>query len=230
MNYNLAGKIIKWCWIVALVGVAVFNVQPYLQFTRSLSLQGVTMPFSGLVEPIPLAGDLVKLLGVVLPDIVTVAIFGVLQGLQCLPMLLANPNVVRARIAAGETWQHLPIKDADPKWLKELKERLNNFPLKWIEDIHAASKVAYFVDVVFGAIKYPLFVKGWVHTVENWNSLDLGSVQWVNVPAFLIMLFAMEFAIWIYLKLCEGVDVFNGGRTPQPQPSPQTPDAFPMSW
>ena len=228
MNYNIAGKLIKWCWIVALCGVAGFNCQPYLEFARDLAAQASGVPFSGLIEPIPIAGDVAAMLWLILPDLITVCVFLVIQGLQCLPMLLANPNVVRARIAAGEQWQQLPIKASDPKWLADLKTRLNNFPLEWIENIHKGSKVAYAVDVVFGAIKYPLFTAGWLNAVQNWNTLDLSAVNWSNVPAFVIMLFAMEFAIWIYLKLAEGVDIFNASPA---APLPQQPaQDVPLSW
>lgn len=216
MPYNFAGKFLKYCWLVALAATAILNIQPYLSLTRGLSQNVGAVPFLEIFSSLPVVGPVLGLAAIAIPDVVTVAIFLLIQGLQCLPMLLANPSVVRARIEAGEQWQQLPIHDADPKWLVGLKQRLNNFPLEWIQRIHNASKVAYAIDFLLAGATYPLFKGGWLAAIQGWAVLDLGSVLWANVPEFLIMIFAMEAAIWLFLKLSEGIDIFNAPAQPQP--------------
>ena len=214
-TYTKFGRAIKYAWIGAIVWVIAINIQPYREVIRSLS-QGVTIvPFAELLGRLPVVGPLIQLIPLLVPELATLAVYTIIQLLQCLPMLLASPQVVRQRIAAGEQWQHLPIGQSDPGWMKDLKTRLNNFPLEWIQGIHNGSRLAYAVDVVLSGLKYPLFTGGWVWAAQNLKSLSLSSVLWGNVPGFITMVFALEGAVWLYLKIAEGVDVFNGSSRKQ---------------
>jgi hypothetical protein len=219
-TYVHVGRWVKYAWIGAIAFVVALNIQPYREVIRGLA-QGVTfVPLYDLLTKLPIVGPLVQLTPILVPELATLAIYGLIQLLQCLPMLLASPDVVRKRLAAGEQWQHLPVGQADPAWMKDLKTRLNNFPLEWIQGIHNASKLAYAVDVALSGLKYPLFTKGWVWAAQNLKTLSLNDVLWGNIFGFVMMVFALEAAVWLYLKLAEGVDIFNGGSTRKYAPEP----------
>lgn len=220
MNDRTVGRLFKYLWIVAILWVAALNIQPYFSIISRLTLGIVAVPIGDQLLRIPVVGPALVMVAVLVPGLVTIAVYALIQGLQCLPMLLASPTVVRARIAAGEQWQHITLKAADPVWLRALKTKLNNFPVEWIDRIHNGSKVAYAVDLVLSGLQYPLFKDGWVNAIQSWSTLGLGDVQWGNVPGFVTMVFALEAAIWLYLKLSEGVDIFNAPQMPR---EPQQP-------
>ncbi|NJM56325.1 MAG: hypothetical protein HC857_01100 [Synechococcales cyanobacterium RU_4_20] len=234
MNSPTVGRIAKYLWIAAILWVAALNIQPYLSIITELTTGIIAIPLGELFLKIPIIGPAMALLALMIPGLVAIAIYILIQLLQCLPMLLASPEVVRARIAAGEQWQHLSIRAADPGWLRELKMKLNNFPLEWISSIHKGSKAAYAVDLVLSGMQYPLFKDGWLSAIQNWNSLGLWDVRWGNIPGFVTMIFAFEGAIWLYLKLSEGVDIFNAPPAPRTQPREprerKQPRTEPMSW
>lgn len=211
ISANWAG-IFQFVWLTVIGGVAILSVQLYIKFARQLAVSTSDVPILGHFVGVPVVGPLISLVCTLMPDLIAIAVFSLLQFLEILPMLLESPDKLEERIMAGQRWQNLPIADTDPAWMASLKEKFNRLPITWVSRLHEASRIAYVVELLLSASAYPLFKQGWVWAFQNFSSLTLADVAWSNLPGFLLMLCALEATVWVYVWLKVGSHVINTAR------------------
>ena len=107
-----------------LTAVAMLNAQPYIQASVNLFSDVLIIPGVDLVSRIPGVAPIVALLGLLLPPLLGVFVWALLQVMQCVPLFMADPEVLIQRINAARSWCQVNLGVSDVDWVNDLIEQI----------------------------------------------------------------------------------------------------------
>ena len=194
-------------FLLLLTSVAVLNAQPYILASSSLFGDVVVIPGVDLLARLPGVAPIFALMGMVLPPMLGVVVWAVLQFLQCIPLFMADPQMLRKQIYAARDWSQINFGIVHVDWVNDLIERFMKFPLRLQKGLIKGAAISYFVDFAIGAWHYPPLNVPVQSVKEAWGYLmqllrgdfDFGLVDWESVAKLAVMLFAFEGLIALLL-------------------------------
>jgi hypothetical protein len=150
---------------------------------------------------------ILALLGVLLPPLLGVIVWALLQVLQCIPLFMADPQMLLKRIEAAQMWCQLNLGTTQVDWVNELIQRFMRFPVELQRGLIKAAAISYLVDAAIGAWHYPplnvpiqSFKQVWGYFTQLLTGdFDFALVDWDSVAKLAVMLFAFEGIIAIAL-------------------------------
>lgn len=214
----------KWSFVALLASVAVLNAQPYMEISQSLMAEVATVPIVDLLYSVPLLGELIKLTGVVLPSLLGVLVWAILQLMQCIPLFLNDPEMLRRQLIAAQRWSSTHNIKGGSDWVTTLVQRLANFPKMLQDRLIMVATVAYLVDLLIGVLKFPPLTVPVASVAEGFDYLwamfagtfDFALLDWGNIIKLAIMLFAFEGFIAIALFIRQlGMMLIGGTDGPR---------------
>ena len=194
-------------FLLLLSSVAVLNAQPYILASSSLFGEVVVIPGVDLLARLPGVAPILALLGMLLPPLLGIVVWAVLQFLQCIPLFMADPQILRRRISAAQAWCQVNLGGSNVDWVNDLIKRFMSFPLELQKGLIKGAAISYLVDAVIGAWHYPPLNVPVQSVKEAWGyfmdllrgDFDFGLVDWESVAKLAVMLFAFEGLIALLL-------------------------------
>jgi hypothetical protein len=194
-------------FLLLLSSVAVLNAQPYIVASSNLFGEVVVIPGVDLLSRLPGVAPILALLGVLLPPLLGVIVWALLQVLQCIPLFMADPQMLLKRIEAAQMWCQLNLGTTQVDWVNELIQRFMRFPVELQRGLIKAAASSYLVDALIGAWHYPplnvpiqSFKQVWGYFTQLLTGdFDFALVDWGSVAKLAVMLFAFEGIIAIAL-------------------------------
>jgi hypothetical protein len=212
------GKWTLYSFLFLLASVAVLNAQPYMKASGNLFGEVVVIPGIELLAKVPLMAPVLALLGIIVPPLLGCIIWAVLQLLQCIPLFMADPEVLIRRISAAQQWCEVNLGESRVDWVNELIKRFINFPQELQEQLLKAAAISYLVDAAIGIWHYPplktpvqSFEQAWGYFSQLLTGkFDFSLVDWGSVGKLAVMLFAFEGIIAIALFMRQiGIYLLN---------------------
>jgi hypothetical protein len=200
-------KGVTYGFLLLLSSVAVLNAQPYIVASSNLFGEVVVIPGVDLLSRLPGVAPIMALLGVLLPPLLGVIVWALLQVLQCIPLSMADPQMLLKRIEAAQMWCQLNLGTTQVDWVNELIQRFMRFPVELQRGLIKAAAISYLVDAAIGAWHYPplnvpiqSFKQVWGYFTQLLTGdFDFALVDWGSVAKLAVMLFAFEGIIAIAL-------------------------------
>jgi hypothetical protein len=200
-------KGVTYGFLLLLSSVAVLNAQPYIVASSDLFGEVVVIPGVDLLSRLPGVAPILALLGVLLPPLLGVIVWALLQVLQCIPLFMADPQMLLKRIDAARMWCSINLGTTQVDWVNELIQRFARFPVELQRGLIKAAAVSYLVDAVIGAWHHPplnvpiqSFKQVWGYLTQLLTGdFDFALVDWASVAKLAVMLFAFEGIIAIAL-------------------------------
>lgn len=185
-------KLIQFLLFMAIGYLAFANMKPYISICTWLG-SGLSDPVLQALSTFPLTGWIMSLGAGTLAFLCGIALWALLQGLQMLPVIiLDDPEAILVLMSWVSQFRSVAFKSDDSPLLIQLKQRFNNLPLEWVENLQTGRAIAYVIDgvLVFGF--YPPIVGGYERlgvflAAPAWQDID-----WYNVVASLVTMFAIE--------------------------------------
>jgi len=202
-----ASKGFFYGFVLLLTSVAVLNAQPYIKASSNLFGDVVVIPGVDLVSRLPGIAPIVALFALLLPPLLGVIVWALLQVLQCVPLFMADPQMLLKRIQAAQMWCEINLGTTKVDWVNDLIQRFLSFPVELQKGLIKAATISYLVDAVIGAWHYPPLnipitsfkqVMGYFRQLLT-GEFDFGLVDWGSIAKLIVMLFAFEGIIAISL-------------------------------
>jgi hypothetical protein len=196
-------KILKWGLYLTGAYFCYLNVQPYEQAVRFLSGKVVNSAFVFLVSVIPVVNGIAFYLGRGITWILGCILWGVIQIIEVLPLILYNDEEFMQRlITEADGRKNFQIKETDEPVLTMLKRTHNALPVSVVSNLERLKIITYTVDFLICITVYSPVQDGnfkdffWVLASGQWQKLDYG-----NLALALATLFAVEIIlsliIWV---------------------------------
>lgn len=199
-----------YSFLLLLTAVAVLNAQPYLKVAKDLFSEVEVIPGIEVINAIPLAGPIVSLIGLMLPTVLGVITWSVLQLLQCIPLFMSDPEILLKRIESARQWSEVNLGTSRSDWLNDLIKRFSNFPSDLQERLINSASIAYLIDLVIACWHYPPLktsITSVGQATEYLGQLLTGEFQFALVDwgacfKICVMLFAFEgiIAIAVFIR------------------------------
>lgn len=206
-------RVFSWLLLTALFAalcyVAWVNIAPYVLLVQRTSIG------DNWLEQVPVIGAVVKLWGGAVMSITALLIWALVQSLQCLWLLISLDKKALQGAVSKANSDRFYVNANDPT-SKDLARKARRIPYFFIRWGALLSLGAYAFDLIVGLSLYPpakSFDKFWFAlSVGQWGAIDFP-----NVWKLLMMLFAFEFVLVLFLV------VFQWVRTREhEQDEPQT--------
>lgn len=97
-NAFTLGRIAKFLLTAGIGFLMLINVQPWLDFSRAIAKQITTIPFLDSLVMIPLLGGWIEWIFANLIPILGVVLWGIVQIIEVLPMLVDQPQDLKERL------------------------------------------------------------------------------------------------------------------------------------
>lgn len=178
------------------------NVMPYMDGVSKL-LEGDGMhPLIQFLARVPVIGWMVNLLRSITASLIGIALWGVFQIIELLPLfLLGSQRNIRQVIVGLSQRRLIPMIDSDPEFIRKLKVKHNRLPATWLSNAKKAASLVYIVDAAFCLWYYPPLtteVKLWL------MAPSMGDVDFKNLILAGATLIAVELVIACWLWLHNG--------------------------
>lgn len=200
---NIWLRLLYWGLVAAAIWFAYLNIQPYEKAVAFLSGKSVNAAFLAVVSWIPIINGIVATLAKGITWIFGTILWGIIQIIEVLPLILYNhEGFVANMIAKADGGHRYQEKDSDDPTLKMLKRIHNGLPTSIISNLETIKIFTYTVDFLICIFVYSPVASGnfsdffFVLATGQWSKLDYG-----NLMLVLITLFAIEvivsLIIWI---------------------------------
>lgn len=209
-------KTIRWIVLVlvfVLSGVLmVLNLQPYLEISRKLLDIITTVPLLGFLSILPVVGGLISLVSRIIADVFGVALWGIIQLVEILPQWMRGDlTVLNSLIRGIEAIAPHAVKSGDSETVAELKEEYNRAPRKWLKRAGTLAIIAYCVDFLLCALRFPPYRGGFT---AFWEDIQIGvssldSVDWGNLGSMLATMFGFELTLLFACWMAQGLTYFS---------------------
>jgi hypothetical protein len=194
-------KVLYWCLVISGIWFAFLNVAPYAKAVGMLSSKNVNSAFITFVGFIPIIGRLLLALGTGVQWLLGLALWGVIQIIEVLPVILYNhQDFLSTMIKNADSHSKHSIKEDDDPALKMLKKTYNALPVSIVSNLETLKLITYTVDFCICTTVYAPVRSGklsdflWVLGTGQWNKL-----QWDNLLLAFITLFAIEVIVQLIL-------------------------------
>lgn len=224
-------KTIRWI-VLALVFVLsgvlmVLNLQPYLEISRKLLDIITTVPLINFLAILPIIGGLIGLVSRIIADIFGIALWGIIQLVEVLPQWMKGDlNILNSLIRGIGAIAPHAVKSTDSEAVAELKEEYNKAPKKWLKRASTLAIIAYCVDFMLCALRFPPYRGGfgafWEDVQIGVSSID--NVDWGNLGSMLATMFGFELTLLFACWMAQGIIYFSA-RKPQGQTYYEAPPA-----
>jgi hypothetical protein len=195
-------KIIQFCLLMVIGSFAIQNIKPYIAIAEWLG-DGISLPVIEALSKMPVISIVMGLGKGTLAFICGVLIWGLLQGMQMLPtIILDDPEALLVLMSWVYAFKQIAYRDSDSPLLRQLKDQFNSIPVQWIESMQVAKAIAYLIDgfLCFGF--YPPLIGGYDRLGVFLTAPSLNDIDFRNLLAALITMFAVEvlYKIWKMLN------------------------------
>jgi hypothetical protein len=211
MPKNEAGKsktnpwlrLLYWGLVIAGIWFAYLNIQPYERAVSFLGGKATSSAFTSLVAAIPLVNGLAAIFSKSLSWILGAILWGVIQIIEVLPLILYNnEKFIEKIVSEADGRSRYQEKDIDDPTLKMLKRTYNHLPISVVSNLEVLKIFTYTVDFLICLTVYSPVATGkisdliFILATGQWGKLDYG-----NLALALVTLFAIEvivaLIIWV---------------------------------
>jgi hypothetical protein len=203
--------------LIAMVAVAVVNIKPYVDAVRNLGVTIVDATFIKFISVIPIVNAIASGLGVGVVWVIGIALWGVFQIIEVLPVILYNhPGFLEEVIQDAESYTKFAIKESDDPTVAVLKRGYNKLPVSFLENLAKIRLVAYVADFCICFWCYSPVSSGKI--TDFFYYIFTGQWQLINgnnLMFALITLFGVEIAL--NLLLWVGKLAFTMKRASEPR-------------
>ena len=185
-------KLTRFLLFLAIGSIAFANIKPYISICTWLG-SGLSDPVYQALASFPLTGWIMNLGAGTLAFLCGLVLWALLQSLQMLPVIiLDDPEAILVLMSWVAQFKAVAFKSGDSPLLLQLKQRFNNLPLEWVENLQTGRAIAYVIDglLVFGF--YPPIVGGYERLGLFLSAPQWSDIDWLNVIAALATMFAIE--------------------------------------
>ena len=187
------------------------NIMPYMDGVTKL-LDGAGMhPLIQFFARLPVIGWIINTLHSIATSLIGIALWGVFQLLELLPLLMmGSQKQIRQVIAGLSQIKSLPINNDDPEFIRRLTVKHNRLPAEWVSNAKKAASIVYIVDAAFCLWYYPPLKTD----LSLWlMAPSMSDVDFKNLILAAATLVAVELVVSCWLWLHNGRYFLGGGKT-----------------
>jgi hypothetical protein len=176
------------------------NAQPWLKFGEMSSSAIAYIPALNLLIQIPFLGGWIQFFAANLGAVFGIAVWGVLQFLEILPMAFDKEKVLGGLIEKWKSTQYDSEKEKNAA-LKKLKEQFNKIPLDDIEALENYRKWAYIIEGIGCFILYCPYQGGLSALISDCPAWDADLILWDKLAMIPISMFGFELLVKLTIRI-----------------------------
>jgi hypothetical protein len=217
-------KGIKWIFLflftMGIGFIMLMNCQPWLQLAVQLTKQITIIPFVESLVKIPFLGGWIEWFAVNIARILGVVMWGIVQFIQIVPMLVKDPAILESWI---EAWNNRAYETRDDgSGVDRLKKAYNNIPSDWMESLEKYLGYAYAIEAIVCFLRFPPYEGGMDAILSDAPNWDSSLIDWWNLVFFVVTMFGFELCFRVVARLWQGVRYINWAKS-EPAPAAASP-------
>lgn len=200
---KIMNRIFVFLFTAGIGFMMLMNVQPWLQLAEQLTKQITIIPFLDSLVGIPFLGGWIEFFAVNLARFLGLILWGIIQFIEIVPMLVKDPAILEAWI---EAWQNRSYQlKNDGSGVDRMKRDYNNIPGDWLKSLSAYRAIAYGIETLVCFLRFPPYEGGMSAILEDAPNWDSSLIDWWNLVFFLVTMFGFELCFRVVARLWQGL-------------------------
>ncbi len=183
---NIKPSNLRWIkyFIYFVCGILIaYSVIPWQSAGQAIGAAIVSLPLVGQLQTVPLLGLVISLVVWILPNLMSVLLWGLAQLIEITPILLNDPAIYGAVINQLRT--HEAGQPSDHPNVEKFQTKISHYLIDIFRNIGAYAALAYISEVVVNVWYYLPYGNGWDDFMRDFLVWDAALIKW---GSFFLML------------------------------------------
>ena len=183
---NLKPSSLRWVkyFIYFVCGILIaYSVIPWQSAGQAIGTAIVTLPLVKQLQTVPLLGLLISLVVWILPNLMSVLLWGLAQLIEITPILLNDTEIYSAVIQQLRT--HEAGKPSDHPDVEKFQRKISHYLIEIFQHIGAYAALAYVAELIVNVWFYLPYGNGWDDFIRDFLVWDAALIKWSD---FFLML------------------------------------------
>ncbi|KAM3091141.1 hypothetical protein ACKFKG_26810 [Phormidesmis sp. 146-35] len=160
-----------------------YSVVPWQSAGNAIGTAIVSLPLVKQLQTVPLLGLLVSLIAWILPNLMSVMLWGLAQLIEITPVLLHDTEIYNAVLNQLRTQQ--VVKAGDSEDVAKFQKKISHYLIAIFRNIGLYAALAYVAEVTVNVWYYLPYGNGWDDFIQDFGVWDASLIKW---GAFFLML------------------------------------------
>ena len=169
-------KFIKY-FVYFVCGILIiYSVVPWQVAGVAIGNAIVSLPLIKQLQTVPLLGLLIRLIVWLLPNLMSVLLWGLTQLIEITPILLHDPEIYDAVVKQLRTQQ--AAQPTDNSEIAKFQKKISLYLVDIFKDIGTYAAMAYVAEVIVNVWYYLPYGNGWNDFVRDFAVWDASLIKW----------------------------------------------------
>ena len=169
-------RYLKW-FIYFVSGILiVYSVIPWQAAGQAIGTAIVGLPLVRQLQTVPLLGLMISFVIWILPNLMSVLLWGLTQLVEITPILLNDPEIYKAVIVQLRT--HEASQPSDHPDVEKFQKKISHYLIGIFQHIGAYAAIAYAAELTVNVWFYMPYGKGWGDFLRDFLVWDASLIQW----------------------------------------------------
>lgn len=176
---NFKPSNLRWIkyFIYFVCGILIaYSVIPWQSAGQAIGTAIITLPLVRQLQTVPLLGVVVSLIAWILPNLMSVLLWGLAQLIEIMPILLNDTEIYGAVIRQLRT--HEAALPSDHPDVEKFQTKISRYLIEIFENIGAYAALAYISEVIVNVWYYLPYANGWNDFVRDFLVWDAALIKW----------------------------------------------------